>query len=248
MKEGGCDGWVGRTAEQAGNMQLQLSRARQRLGAGPGPSQPQCIHPSHPHPPTSTHNAPAPARPRHHQVLCVLGVCLHLHRVLAAGRLHAEAPDLGAVVGTNLLLLRIEAHALRGEGAGGGFEGRGQKQCANLQRAAETCHSVVLSQYHPPGLSHPLSTSTHLCDEVVAAQAPDVEGHFKADDQHPLALELASAVAQRAMGVVELQQKRRAGGGEGCQGGAPWSNATVSRTGSPAQPQGCHAALLHSPC
>ena len=53
------------------------------------------------------------------------------------------------------------------------------------------------------------AASTHLCDEVVAAQAPDVEGHLKANDQHPLALKLASAVAQRAMRVVELQGRGR---------------------------------------
>ena len=45
----------------------------------------------------------------------VLGVRLHFDVLLAAGGGHGEAPDLGAVVGADRLLLRVEAHALADE-------------------------------------------------------------------------------------------------------------------------------------
>ena len=45
----------------------------------------------------------------------VLGVCLHFNVLLAAGRRHGEAPNLGAVVIPNGLLLRIESHSLPNE-------------------------------------------------------------------------------------------------------------------------------------
>lgn len=45
----------------------------------------------------------------------VLGVGLHFNVLLAAGRGHGEAPDLGAVVVADGLLLSIEAHALADE-------------------------------------------------------------------------------------------------------------------------------------
>lgn len=45
----------------------------------------------------------------------VLGVCLHFNVLLAAGRRHGEAPDLGAVVIPDGLLLRIKSHSLPNE-------------------------------------------------------------------------------------------------------------------------------------
>ena len=45
-------------------------------------------------------------------ILCVLGVCLDLDLLAAAGGSHGEAPYLGAVVAAYLLLLRVEAHTL----------------------------------------------------------------------------------------------------------------------------------------
>ena len=53
--------------------------------------------------------------PSDHNVLMDLGVGLHFNVLLAAGRGHGEAPDLGAVVVANGLLLSIEAHALANE-------------------------------------------------------------------------------------------------------------------------------------
>lgn len=47
-----------------------------------------------------------------HNVLVVLGVCLHFYVLAAAGRCHGEAPYLGGEVISNLLLLCVEAHAL----------------------------------------------------------------------------------------------------------------------------------------
>ena len=45
----------------------------------------------------------------------ILGVSLHFNMLLTAGRGHGEAPDLGAVVVADGLLLGIEAHALANE-------------------------------------------------------------------------------------------------------------------------------------
>lgn len=48
-------------------------------------------------------------------VLRVFGVGLDFNLLAAAGRPHGEAPDLGAVVGADLLLLGVEADALADE-------------------------------------------------------------------------------------------------------------------------------------
>ena len=49
---------------------------------------------------------------RHHIVLCILWVCLHLNTLLAARGRHGKGPNLGAVVLADLLLLCIESHSL----------------------------------------------------------------------------------------------------------------------------------------
>ena len=59
--------------------------------------------------------SPCALRASDHKVLMVLGVCLHFNVLLAAGRCHGEAPDLGAVVIPDGLLLRIKSHSLPNE-------------------------------------------------------------------------------------------------------------------------------------
>ena len=56
-----------------------------------------------------------PACTGDHDVLMIFGVGLHFDVLLAAGGGHGEGPDLGAVVGADRLLLRVEAHALADE-------------------------------------------------------------------------------------------------------------------------------------
>lgn len=45
----------------------------------------------------------------------VLGICLHFDVLAAAGRCHGEAPYLCGEVVADLLLLRVETHALADE-------------------------------------------------------------------------------------------------------------------------------------
>lgn len=49
---------------------------------------------------------------RHHIVLGILWVCLHLYALLTARGRHGKGPYLGAVVLANFLLLCIESHSL----------------------------------------------------------------------------------------------------------------------------------------
>ena len=49
---------------------------------------------------------------RHHIVLCILWVCLHLNALLAARGCHGKGPYFGAVVHANLLLLSVKSHSL----------------------------------------------------------------------------------------------------------------------------------------
>ena len=56
--------------------------------------------------------SPGPSR---HNVFVVLGVSLDFNVLLAAGGGHGEAPDLGAVVVSNSLLLSIKSHSLSNE-------------------------------------------------------------------------------------------------------------------------------------
>ncbi len=49
---------------------------------------------------------------RHHIVLCILWVCLHLNTLLAARGCHGKGPYFGAVVLADLLLLSVKSHSL----------------------------------------------------------------------------------------------------------------------------------------